>query len=242
MKTMTKLGVLAALAALSSSALQAVTIDLNTVATQASAPTYTDTGGNVYHGYIYVSGAWTQTNPHNAITNSGGPNAVLVKVTNGQGIGVDNQGNNVAQQVDDVTRNEFLVIDFGSNYLAKSDFSISVLAYGNGNLTYFWSSALPSGATPVLTDVTNTSSGTPAGSAYHVALTVADPDNPGDYFGPTSLQGTVSRYLILGANPQAAFTLAQVSYTQVPEGGLTVTLLGAALGSLGLISFRRRKI
>lgn len=224
MKTIKKLGALAALVALSSSALQAVTIDLTTASTVAPTASYTDSGGNTYTGYIWVNPTgWTQTNTAFSPSYS-----VKVAVTNTQGLGVDSGFNDINEQVDDFGADEFLVIDFGSNYLNKSNFTISVNSFGSGNLSYYWSSSLPTGNTsPDYATVTNG--------------TIAVTSSP-QLQGPLSLTGTATQYLILGASPNARYSLAQVSYTQVPDGGLTVTLLGAALGSLGFVGFRRRKV
>jgi hypothetical protein len=221
MKTIKKLGALAALAVLSSSALQAVTVSLTT---WSSYPTlgsgnaaFTDTAGNKYYGYVLDGGTWNATDYYGSTAGIG------VNSANGLGLPgyVDDLGDN-----NSLTYNEYLVIDFGANYLAKTAFELKFTRFLVGNFTYMWSSGLPSGSSPA--------AGTSPGQVDVNGTAVLN--NTWQ-----SLTGPTDRYLILGATPNGQYAVRGVQYTQVPEGGLTVTLLGAALGGLGCVGFRRRK-
>ena len=208
MKSLTKLGVLVALAAATSLPLQAVTVDLAalTTAEGTGTQTYTDSQGNVYYGF-YNSGAapgsWTQA---------------TYAIANGIGLGVRSSVSGIPARVEDLANNEFLVIDFGANYLNKSAFQVDF--DGSGSFTYYWSSTLPAGSTPTLGLAESNT--TPVNNSLQ-SLTGGD------------------RYLILGAVPNAYLALNQVSYSQVPDGGETLALMGAALATLGL-AVRRRKL
>jgi len=243
MKTIKKLGALAALVALSSSALQAVTVDLTTVSyfgsggsTSPAPSPYTDSAGNNYYGYYLTgSGSTVPNSPANTWIGTNLFSSV------GIGLGVFSSGFGVPNMIEDLpnsvnsgvttTYNEYLWIDFGSNYLNKSDLKLNFYSFFGGTVTYYWSNTtLPvSGVSQTPNAATVDAGGTVSiGSALSTLQAV----------GSGTLSG---RYLTLGATSPTMFALAGVQYNQVPDGGLTVTLIGAALGSLGLVSFRRRK-
>ena len=219
MNTIKKLGALAALAVLSSSALQAVTIDLTvwspTPTNGTGNAAYTDSRGNGYYAY-YLNGSssWVATNWQGV---------------NGSGLGVNPfaGGGGMPAYIDQYSPGytEYMVIDFGANYTGKSSFELKLTQLVAGNFTYHWSSVFPSGSTPTAGSVATNS--TPITAGTFVALTALPTD----------------RYLYIGAASPfgASFAIAGVQYNQVPDGSLTVTLLGTALGGLGIVGFRRRK-
>jgi hypothetical protein len=238
MKTIKKLGALAALVALSSSALQAVTVSL--AGSYNGTSPYTDTGGNKFYGY-YLSGDGVTSYP--APPSGSTPTWVQTNVTQTSfGLGVFSSNDGVPSQIEDLPEspfptsgsttqlsyNEFLVIDFGSNWANKSNLEIKYRVFSAGQYTYYWANTLPT---------SGVSTAPALGTVDANSLTFATT-------GLTSflaVPGTMSQYLFLGATSPTSFSVNSIQYTQVPDGGLTVTLLGAALGSLGFVGFRRRK-
>jgi hypothetical protein len=191
-----------------------VTVNLadNTLSNYNGPSPYTDSVGNKYYGY-YLTGTtpntWTLSN---------------VNLVQGNGLGVNTAQNGSPGNIDNlVSFNEYMIIDFGANYINKSNFALKLVdLFSPSNFTYYWSSTM-----------INSGDTTPTAGTVDVNSTLTtgsfQPLTGGD------------RYLVLGATNNSAFAIAGVQYDQVPDGSLTVVLLGAALGGFGLVASRRRR-